>query len=159
MKKMIKINYFLLSSNWSKRLIKIKKITNNVIKEKINLKFNHKINYYLNIILANDASVKKLNLKYRRKNKTTDVLTFVNEIKQSNKKTYKYCDIFFSAETIKKDAKKNLLNFYDHITHLIIHCFLHVNGYDHKKESEFMKMKQLEEKILLYFDIESPYLI
>ena len=139
---MIKINYFLLSSNWSKRLIKIKKITNNVIKEKINLKFNHKINYYLNIILANDASVKKLNLKYRRKNKTTDVLTFVNEIKQSNKKTYKYCDIFFSAETIKFDAKKNNIDFYDNFCHLLIHSFLHINGYYHNNINDFKKMKK-----------------
>ena len=157
MKKMIKINYFLLSSNWSKRLIKIKKITNNVIKEKINLKFNHKINYYLNIILANDASVKKLNLKYRRKNKTTDVLTFVNEIKQSNKKTYKYCDIFFSAETIKLDAKKNNIDFYDNFCHLLIHSFLHINGYYHNNINDFEKMKKKEVKILNKIGLENPY--
>tara|TARA_Y100001970_G_scaffold75150_1_gene95233 strand:- start:1928 stop:2404 length:477 start_codon:yes stop_codon:yes gene_type:complete len=157
MKKMIKINYFLLSSNWSKRLIKIKKITNNVIKEKINLKFNHKINYYLNIILANDASVKKLNLKYRRKNKTTDVLTFVNEIKQSNKKTYKYCDIFFSAETIKFDAKKNNIDFYDNFCHLLIHSFLHINGYYHNNINDFKKMKKKEVNILNKIGLENPY--
>ncbi len=154
---MIKINYFLLSSNWSKRLIKIKKITNNVIKEKINLKFNHKINYYLNIILANDASVKKLNLKYRRKNKTTDVLTFVNEIKQSNKKTYKYCDIFFSAETIKFDAKKNNIDFYDNFCHLLIHSFLHINGYYHNNINDFKKMKKKEVNILNKIGLENPY--
>jgi len=154
---MIKINYFLLSSNWSKRLIKIKKITNNVIKEKINLKFNHKINYYLNIILANDASVKKLNLKYRRKNKTTDVLTFVNEIKQSNKKTYKYCDIFFSAETIKFDAKKNNIDFYDNFCHLLIHSFLHINGYYHNNINDFEKMKKKEVNILNKIGLENPY--
>ena len=157
MKKMIKINYFLLSSNWSKRLIKIKKITNNVIKQKINLKFNHKINYYLNIILANDASVKKLNLKYRRKNKTTDVLTFVNEIKQSNKKTYKYCDIFFSAETIKFDAKKNNIDFYDNFCHLLIHSFLHINGYYHNNINDFKKMKKKEVNILNKIGLENPY--
>ena len=157
MKKIIKINYFLLSSNWSKRLIKIKKITNNVIKEKINLKFNHKINYYLNIILANDASVKKLNLKYRRKNKTTDVLTFVNEIKQNNKKTYKYCDIFFSAETIKFDAKKNNIDFYDNFCHLLIHSFLHINGYYHNNINDFEKMKKKEVNILNKIGLENPY--
>ena len=68
-----------------------------------------------------------------------------------------YCDIFFAAETIKKDAKQNLINYYDHITHLIIHCILHVNGYDHKKNSDFLKMKKLEEKILMKLNIENPY--
>ena len=95
---------------------------------------------------------------YRKKNITTDVLTFVNYPKNQNNKFEAYCDIFFSAETIKKDAKKNLINFYDHLTHLIIHCFLHINGYDHNKKSEFIKMKKLEEKILTKFDIQSPYL-
>ena len=70
-----------------------------------------------------------------------------------------YCDIFFSAETIKKDAKKNIINIYDHITHLIIHCFLHVNGYDHEKNSDFNKMKNLEEKILNKLNIRNPYLL
>ena len=64
---------------------------------------------------------------------------------------------FFSAEMIKKYAKKNLINFYDHLTHLIIHCFLHVNGYDHEKNSDFIKMKNLEKKILNYLGIKDPY--
>ena len=59
---------------------------------------------------------------------------------------------------IKKDAKKNLINFYDHLTHLIIHCFLHVNGYDHKIKSDFLKMKSLENKILNSLGIKDPYL-
>ena len=41
----------------------------------------------------------------------------------------------------------------------MIHCFLHVNGYDHIKETDFLKMKNLEEKILMKFDVESPYLV
>ena len=86
------------------------------------------------------------------------VLTFVNSIKNNKNVNETYCDIFFSAETIKKDAKKNIINFYDHITHLMIHCFLHVNGYDHKKKTDFIKMKNLEEKILMKFGVESPYL-
>ena len=52
-----------------------------------------------------------------------------------------------------------MINFYDHITHLMIHCFLHVNGYDHIKKADFIKMKNLEEKILMKFDVESPYLV
>ena len=59
---------------------------------------------------------------------------------------------------IKKDAKKYLINFYDHLTHLIIHCFLHVNGYDHKINADFLKMKKLEKEILNNFNIRDPYL-
>ena len=96
--------------------------------------FNNENKYYLNIILTDEKEMKKLNKKFKNKIGDTDVLTFVNKLNHLKTSKEAYCDIFFSAETIKKDAKKNLLNFYDHITHLIIHCFLHVNGYDHKKK-------------------------
>ena len=158
MKIKIKTNFFCKSNHWSKRMLKIKKIVKNIIKiNDLNFKKNN--SYILNLIFVDDKNIKNINKTYRKKNNTTDVLTFVNFIKNNKNKNETYCDIFFSAETIKKDAKKNLINFYDHLTHLIIHCFLHVNGYDHKKESEFMKMKKLEEKILMNFDIKSPYLI
>ena len=158
MKKKIQTNFFCKSNHWPKRMLKIKEIVKNLIKiDELNFKNNN--SYILNLIFVNDKKIKNINKKFRKNNKTTDVLTFVNFIKNNKNENETYCDIFFSAETIKKDAKKNLLNFYDHITHLIIHCFLHVNGYDHKKKSQFMKMKELEEKILMNFDIESPYLI
>ena len=158
MKKKIQINFFCKSNHWPKRMKKIKEIARKIIKiEELN--FKRKNLYILNLIFVDDKNIKKINKEYRKKNITTDVLTFVNSIKNNKNIEETYCDIFFSAETIKKDAKKNIIDFYDHITHLIIHCFLHVNGYDHKKEIDFIKMKNLEEKILMQFDLESPYLV
>jgi len=81
------------------------------------------------------------------------------EEKKKNFANEVYCDIFFSAETIKIDAKTNLINFYDHLTHLIIHCFLHVNGYDHKKNTNFLKMKNIEIKVLSKLGLKNPYSI
>ena len=158
MNKKIQINFFCKSNLWSRRMVKIREIAKKVIK--INdFQFIRNNFYVLNMVFVDDKNIKKINKEYRKKNKTTDVLTFVNSIKNNKNINETYCDIFFSAETIKKDAKKNIINFYDHITHLMIHCFLHVNGYDHKKETDFIKMKNLEEKILMKFDIESPYLV
>ena len=37
-----------------------------------------------------------------------------------------------SAEILAKDALNNKINFYDHITHLIVHSLLHISGYKHK---------------------------
>ena len=158
MNKKIQINFFCKSNHWSRRMIKIREIAKKVIKID-DLKFIRNNFYVLNLVFVDDKNIKEINKEYRKKNKTTDVLTFVNSIKNNNNVNETYCDIFFSAETIKKDAKKNIINFYDHITHLMIHCFLHVNGYDHKKEADFIKMKNLEEKILMKFDVESPYLV
>jgi len=110
------------------------------------------------LIFVDDNRIKSINQIYRKKNKPTDVLTFVTFLNNKKLNNEAYCDIFFSAEMIKKDAKKNLINFYDHLTHLIIHCFLHVNGYDHKIKSDFLKMKSLENKILNSLGIKDPYL-
>ena len=158
MNKKIQINFFCKSNLWSRRMVKIREIAKKVIKID-DLKFIRNNFYVLNLVFVDDKNIKKINKEYRKKNKTTDVLTFVNSIKNNKNINETYCDIFFSAETIKKDAKKNIINFYDHITHLMIHCFLHVNGYDHKKEIDFVEMKNLEEKILMKFDVESPYIL
>ena len=134
MKKKIETNFFCKSNHWPKRMIKIKKIDNNIFKFE-NLGFKKKNFYFLNLIFMDDKKIKKINKKFRNKNQPTDVLTFIKLLDQNQNQNQNqvYCDIFFSADTIKKDTKKNLINFYDHLTHLIIHCFLHVNGYDHKK--------------------------
>ena len=156
---MIKLNFYVQSKNWSRRMSKVTKITNEVVKKKTDLNFDKNINYYLNIILLNDKKMKKLNLKYKRKNKTTDVLTFVSAFKNINYNKTKYCDIFFSAETIKLDSKKNKINFYDHFTHLLVHSFLHINGHMHKRVKDFIKMQKIEIEILTKIGLQNPYLL
>ena len=156
---MIKLNFYVQSKNWSRRKSKVTKITNEVVKKKTDLNFDKNINYYLNIILLNDKKMKKLNLKYKRKNKTTDVLTFVSTLKNINYNKTKYCDIFFSAETIKLYSKQNKISFYDHFTHLLVHSFLHINGYMHKKANDFIKMQKAEIEILNKIGLQNPYLL
>ena len=63
---MIKLNFYVQSNNWPRRINKIKNITNKVIKEKTNLNFDKNINYYLNIILLNNKKMKKINLKFKK---------------------------------------------------------------------------------------------
>tara|TARA_B100000700_G_C15062214_1_gene866609 strand:+ start:2425 stop:2901 length:477 start_codon:yes stop_codon:yes gene_type:complete len=158
MKKKIQTNFFCKSNHWPRRMFKIKNIVKNILKED-DIGFKKTYFYFLNFVFVDDKIIKKINKEYRKKNRVTDVLTFVTYHENNKNKKDAYCDIFFSAESITKDAKTNLISFYDHITHLFIHCFLHVNGYDHKKKSDFNKMKKLEEKILIKFDIKSPYIL
>ena len=114
MKRKIQTNFFCKSNHWSKRMLKIKEIVKNILKID-DLDFKKNNFYILNLIFVDDRNIKNVNKKYRKKNKTTDVLTFVNFIKNNKNENEAYCDIFFSAETIKKDAKKNLINFFSHL--------------------------------------------
>ena len=158
MKIKIKANFFCKSKYWPRRMSKIKNIVTKILSCE-DFGFKKKNMYFLNLIFIDDKKIKNINKTFRKKNKSTDVLTFVKFLKNNQIKNEVYCDIFFSAETIKKDAQKNLISFYDHLTHLIIHCFLHVNGYDHKNNTDFLKMKNLEKKILSRFGIKNPYSI
>ena len=111
MNKKIQINFFCKSNLWSRRMVKIREIAKKIIK--INdLNFIRNNFYVLNLVFVDDKNIKKINKEYRKKNKTTDVLTFVNSIKNNKNVNETYCDIFFSVETIKKDAKKNIINLY-----------------------------------------------
>ena len=138
---MIKLNFFSKTNNWSRRIAKVKKVSKLAMKEKSQMRFKKNIIYYLNIILTNEAEIKKLNLKYKK-----------------DKKLTKYCDIYFSANMIENDSKKNKIDFYDHFAHVLVHSFLHINGYLHEKFKDFVKMQKTEINILSKMGIENPYL-
>ena len=156
---MINISLICKSNQWPARLKKVSKIVNAILYYQDELNFSEDIIYDCNIILTDNKLIKKMNYKYRKKNKVTDVLTFISEINLVKNNKQKICDIFVSSEMIKKDAKKNTISFYDHFTHLLIHSFLHINGYKHNKIREFNKMKNKEISVLKKLQINNPYLI
>ena len=63
-----------------------------------------------------------------------------------------------SAETTFNDAKKYNKKFYDHFAHLIIHSILHINGYSHNNNKNFLIMKNKEIRILEKLGISNPYI-
>ena len=156
--KNIKVDFYSESKKWPRRLPKIKIITKKTI-NKMKSYFKDEIRFQINIILTDRLKMKKLNKTYKNKEYDTDVLTFIT--KNSNKNIGKvlYCDIFFSIDTIEEFIRKNKISIYDHFNHLLIHSFLHINGYDHKKNLEFIKMQREEIKILGLFGINNPYTI
>jgi len=156
---MININLTCQSNHWPARLKKVDLLINKIITFHKDLSFSKNIIYNCNIILTDNKLITKMNSQFRKKKKSTDVLTFVSEINFKKKEKHKICDIFLSAEMINKDAKKNKITFYDHLAHLIIHSFLHINGFMHYKIKDFKKMKDMEIKILKKIGIENPYLL
>ena len=128
-----------------------------IISATVDLNGSDKLKYFCNIVLMNDAIIRKFNKQYRKKNQVTDVLTFVSKIKK-NSVIENHCDIMISAENIIKYAKKNNRNFYHHFAHLIVHSILHINGYSHKKRKKYFLMKNKEIKILKKLGISNPYL-
>ena len=145
---MIKFTVICKSKHWPARVKKITSIIKKILKFKKDLKFNKSITYNCNIILTDNKLIKKINYQFRKKKQPTDVLTFVSEIRKKNIKKFKICDIFISAEIIQKDAKRNNTTFYDHFTHILIHSFLHINGFNHINNKDYYQMNKKEVLIL-----------
>ena len=144
---MIKANVILGNSNW-KRILKK---PDDYLRKRLKIlsktsSFKSK-KHEFSILLTNNKEMKKLNYKFRKKNKTTDVLSFPIKIK--NKKILYVGDIAISYEIIKERSKKT--NFSLEFDKVWIHGYLHLIGYDHKKLNEFKKMFRKEKSILRYF--------
>ena len=101
----------------------------------------------LTILLSNNKNIKKLNKKFRNKNKSTDVLSFPSETKINIKKSPYIGDIVISYEFINKPKALSDLEFCSKVTKIFIHGFLHLLGYDHIKLKDFKKMLVEEKKI------------
>ena len=101
----------------------------------------------LTLLLSNNKNIKKLNKRFRNKNKPTDVLSFPSEKKLNIKKSPYIGDIVISYEFMNRPKILNTLEFKSKVAKIFIHGFLHLLGYDHNKLKDFKKMIKEEEKI------------
>lgn len=107
----------------------------------------------VSIVLADDATLQDLNVRFRAKNKPTNVLSFPDgEVPPGG-------GIALSFETIAAEAKGQGKPFVNHAKHMILHGFLHLHGYDHDKPRAARLMEGLEIAMLARMGIPNPYLI
>lgn len=110
----------------------------------------------LSIVLMDDASQQALNLQWRQIDKPTNVLSFP-QIEPFSPVLGLLGDITLARETLEREAVELGKTLNDHFTHLVVHGFLHILGYDHIDESEALVMEGLETQILATLGIDDPY--
>ena len=147
---MIKVNVEVNNKLWLKKVKNPKKyLTKKVKKITEFFKFKKK-KIICTILLTNSINLKKLNKKFRNKNKTTDVLSFPfytsKHLKLKKNKSNYIGDIAISYEIINYRSKKN--NFFLEFDKVWVHGFLNLLGYDHIKNKDYYKMHKIEKKIL-----------
>ena len=142
---MIKLQVLSEEKNWSKKIKKVEFFFNLICKSfpKKYRFLNKKIS--LTLLLSNNKSIKKLNKKFRNKNKSTDVLSFPFENKK--KKGSYIGDIIISFNFMDRPKNQNLKLFKDKVIKTFIHGFLHLIGFDHIKLKDYKKMLKEEENI------------
>ncbi len=112
------------------------------------LKLHNKTNDDITIRLTDDKEIKELNNLYRKINKTTDVLSFNQDIENPETDRFYLGDIVISLEQTKKQANEQNNSFKKEYVLLAVHGTLHLLGFDHCNKEEKKRMWELQEKII-----------
>ena len=147
---MISVNVLVDHKKWKKSLNKPQLFFDKILKRFPKKYFYSNKNVNFTLLLSNNTNIKKLNNKFRKRNKPTDVLSFPAFSKQKlksikNKKIY-IGDIVTSYEIINSRSVKK--NFFVEFDKVWVHGLLHLIGYDHIRNKDFYKMNKIEKRIL-----------
>lgn len=104
------------------------------------------------ILFADDAAVRELNRAWRKKDATTNVLSF-----PAPEGFDALGDIALAIETVLAEAAAQKKTPADHTAHLLAHGFLHLLGYDHEDDADAELMEDRERTILARLGIADPY--
>ena len=110
----------------------------------------------INIRIVNDKEMVDLNKQFRRKNSSTNVLSFINH-DISKSMTGDLGDIAINYDFIKRESKEQGKTFDDHIIHMLIHGIYHILGLDHKNDEMAKAMELKEVALLNKLNIRNPY--
>ena len=144
---MIKVNVLTEEKSWSKKIKKKEFFFNQLCRHfPKKFKFINK-RVYLTLLLSNNRNIKRLNKKFRKKDKHTDVLSFPLQKKIKNFKEVYLGDVIISFNYMNKP--KNLTNkdFKEKVVKIFIHGFLHLLGFNHIKNKDYKIMIDQEKKI------------
>ena len=111
----------------------------------------------MTITFTTPEEIRKINKKYRKIDKATDVLSFPMFEKEELDKKIKnndflyedvLGDIIISIERVKEQAEEYGHSFERELSYMLVHGFYHLMGYDHIEEDDKKIMRPKEEKIL-----------
>jgi probable rRNA maturation factor len=111
----------------------------------------------VSLCLADDATLRTLNLRWRGVDKSTNVLSFPAAAPSHVGDAPTLGDIALAYETLVREAEDLCVPLGDHYRHLVAHGFLHLIGYDHQTDAEAERMEALETRILARLGAADPY--
>jgi probable rRNA maturation factor len=115
----------------------------------------------LAVMLTDDSGIRTLNSNWRGIDKPTNVLSFPalqpTGAGAPDDAPRMLGDIAIAFETTRREADEEQKPFDHHLSHLAVHGFLHLIGYDHEKDDDAAAMETLEQEILAQLGIPDPY--
>ena len=116
-----------------------------------------KKNFYISVLLTDNQKIKEMNLRYRKINKPTNVLSFnQNEKRIMEDKSFFIIlgDIVVSIEKIMSESLEQGKTFKQHFTHMLLHGLLHLTGHSHEEKEKALIMEKKE--ILMLSKLSIP---
>lgn len=104
------------------------------------------------ISVIDDIKMREFNKNYRNIDRTTDILSFPQNIMPNNNLLG---DLVISYNTAERHSKKYRISMEKELTKLLIHGILHLLGYDHKKKKETALMREKENEIKYFLTVNS----
>lgn len=133
-------------------------INTEIIKSKIKKILDHLgyADYDIGLWITTNATIRKYNKQYRKRDKATSILSFSfypklkagNKIKPKTEADKNLGDLIISGEFIKKDAPNWNQTFEERLKATIVHGICHLLGYTHKTDQAFGKMQKKEKELL-----------
>jgi probable rRNA maturation factor len=115
----------------------------------------------LAVMLTDDAGIRTLNSNWRGIDKPTNVLSFPalppSGPSAPDDAPRMLGDIAIAYQTTRQEADEEQKPFDHHLSHLAVHGFLHLIGYDHEQDDDAEDMETLEREILAQLGIPDPY--
>jgi probable rRNA maturation factor len=115
----------------------------------------------LAVMLTDDDGIRTLNQNWRGIDKATNVLSFPalqpTGAVGPDDAPRMLGDIAIAYQTTRREADEEQKPFDHHLSHLAVHGFLHLIGYDHESDGEPEAMESLEREILAQLGIPDPY--
>jgi probable rRNA maturation factor len=112
-------------------------------------------NAEVSVLFCDDAFIRELNRKWRGHDRPTNVLSFPAGGDPVAARVLG--DIVIAFETAAREAREEGKSLRDHVTHLLVHGFLHLIGHDHEEAAAAETMEALERAILGRLGIDDPY--
>lgn len=112
----------------------------------------------VSLVFTDDEAIREINAEWRGQDKPTNVLSFpAFPLTPGGMPGPMLGDIVIARETVEREADDLSKTFEDHLTHLLVHGFLHLFGYDHMNAGEAEIMEGLETRILASLGLSDPY--
>jgi probable rRNA maturation factor len=102
----------------------------------------------INVIVTDDRALRRLNRRYRGKDKPTDVLSFSYLEEAKSVDGGVAGDVFVSHQTLARDARRLGVAPGHLALRIVVHGFLHVLGYDHETDADAARMERRERALL-----------